>query len=59
MPPEATITACARSVKSPITLRDELLPRSTLSGSSTEPLTPSTAPFVDHECVDAVAKPER
>ena len=46
MPPEATITACARKLKSPITLREELLPRSTLSGSSTAPLTPSTVPFV-------------
>ena len=31
MPPEATITACARSVKSPVTFRELLWPRSTLS----------------------------
>ena len=46
MPPEATITACARSVKSPTTLRELLLPRSTLSGSRIAPLTPSTVPLV-------------
>ncbi|MHC2709055.1 hypothetical protein ACVIQS_001916 [Bradyrhizobium diazoefficiens] len=46
MPPEATITACAFSANSPTTLREELLPRSTLSGARTAPLTPSTVPLV-------------
>ena len=34
MPPEATITAWARSVNSPVTLRELLFPRATLSGST-------------------------
>ena len=36
-----------------------LLPRSTLSGSSTEPLTPSTAPFVIMSVSTRWRKPER
>src|ERR1700716_1441163 len=46
MPPEATITAWARSGNSPVALPELLLPRSTLSGSRIVPLTPSTVPLV-------------
>src|SRR2546428_818902 len=46
MPPEATITACARNEKSPTVLRELLWPRSTLVGSRIAPLTPSTTPLV-------------
>ena len=40
------MTACARSVKSPVTLRELLWPRATGSGSRIAPLTPSTLPLV-------------
>ena len=58
MPPEATITACARSANSPTISRLLLLPRAAALGARIEPLTPSTAPWVSVERVDAVAKAE-
>ena len=44
MPPEVTITACARSSKSPTSTRLLALPRSTRVGSRTAPRTPTTVP---------------
>jgi hypothetical protein len=46
MPPEATITAWARSSKAPAAVRELGLPRGVSLGSSTAPATPSMTPFV-------------
>ena len=56
MPPEVTTTACARSSKSPTTSRELASPRARALGSSTSPATPSTAPPVESQPVDAVAE---
>ena len=46
MPPDVTMTACARSANEPTTRRELAVPRSALLGSSTSPCTPSIAPPV-------------
>jgi hypothetical protein len=45
IPPLATMTAGARTSKEPIVSRLLAAPRSASSGASTEPCTPTTAPF--------------
>lgn len=44
MPPEVTMTALARSSKSPTVSRDEATPRAAAEGSSSDPRTPTAAP---------------
>ena len=45
MPPLETITADARNSNSPKVFREDATPRAALVGSSTEPRTPTAAPF--------------
>ena len=56
MPPLVTITASARSSKLPTASRLEETPRAQSSGARIVPDTPSTAPAVTRQRVDAVAE---
>ena len=56
IPPELTITAPAASSNSPTTSRELDRPRAQSSGARIAPVTPSTAPSVTVEPVDAVAE---
>ena len=56
MPPDATITACAFSAKSPITFRELLSPRATSLGSRTAPLDAVDRAVGALKRVDAVAE---
>ena len=58
MPPEATITACARSAEVADDLSRTALAALDVVGSRIVPLTPSTVPLVMRERIDAVAELE-
>ena len=58
MPPEVTMTACARSENSPTTVRELATPRAAALGSSTSPSTPSTTPDVTDQGGDPMAEPQ-
>ena len=59
MPPEATITACARSSKSPITSRELASPRATSLGLEDRAGDAVDGAVGDGQLVDAVAERER
>ena len=58
MPPEATITACARSVKSPTTLRELLLAALDCVGLEDRAADAIDGAVGDGERIDAMAEPE-